>query len=360
MKSQRHPPSPHEAGAHVIAGERPMSGTFTTVTAYASESVLITMNAVAPSSGAFVCMIEPGAGIVAEVTRLVDGALLRVTSSDGLESAFGVKDMCSYARRSEDCAVVLDPWPADKRSRVPYLREHSIPDGFSRALVVLFAHGPAIEGLAGLERRATEAPFSCADVASISALAPLLAMARGAQLAYDELRREVAILRAMGPPTGTVVVIDQDLRRIVWKRESASATSIAGLEPQIVPLTLQHLSGKSTTLSLTDRFGVVRARLRSVVDLEDGAAFGGRHVWAVQVTCDMQAVDAFDKLSVREAEVAKLLVEGYTHVNIGARCDLSPHTVRTYIRRIYTKVGVVSRADLVRELLRAPGRPEPR
>jgi DNA-binding CsgD family transcriptional regulator len=58
-------------------------------------------------------------------------------------------------------------------------------------------------------------------------------------------------------------------------------------------------------------------------------------------------------LSPREHEIAQRLGEGYTHVNISAIYGLSPHTVRTYIRRVYKKLNVVSRAGLIRELLSA-------
>ena len=57
------------------------------------------------------------------------------------------------------------------------------------------------------------------------------------------------------------------------------------------------------------------------------------------------------RLSRREAEVARLLVDGYSNVNIAALFGLSPNTVRTFMRRIYTKVGVFNRADLVRRLM---------
>jgi DNA-binding CsgD family transcriptional regulator len=63
---------------------------------------------------------------------------------------------------------------------------------------------------------------------------------------------------------------------------------------------------------------------------------------------------ASDKLSRREREVAKLLVEGYSNVNIAALCGLSPNTVRTFMRRLYAKLGVFNRADLVRQLVRRP------
>jgi DNA-binding NarL/FixJ family response regulator len=57
------------------------------------------------------------------------------------------------------------------------------------------------------------------------------------------------------------------------------------------------------------------------------------------------------RLSVRERQVANLLTEGYTEVNVSARCGLTKSTVRTYVRRIYGKLGVYNRVELARKVL---------
>ena len=56
-------------------------------------------------------------------------------------------------------------------------------------------------------------------------------------------------------------------------------------------------------------------------------------------------------LSKREREIARLLVAGYSGVNVAAISGLSENTVRTYVRRLYQKLGVANRADLVRKLM---------
>jgi DNA-binding CsgD family transcriptional regulator len=58
-----------------------------------------------------------------------------------------------------------------------------------------------------------------------------------------------------------------------------------------------------------------------------------------------------DNLSRREREIARMLVSGYTAVNIAATYGLSENTVRTYMRRLYRKLAVNNRADLVRQIL---------
>jgi DNA-binding CsgD family transcriptional regulator len=57
------------------------------------------------------------------------------------------------------------------------------------------------------------------------------------------------------------------------------------------------------------------------------------------------------RFSRRELMVADLLLQGYGTVNVAAILALTDHTVRTYVRRIYRKLGVHSRADFVREVM---------
>lgn len=52
-------------------------------------------------------------------------------------------------------------------------------------------------------------------------------------------------------------------------------------------------------------------------------------------------------LSKREAEVSHLVAEGLTNRGISAQLGLSEHTVRNYLFRIFDKLGVSTRVELV-------------
>jgi len=56
-------------------------------------------------------------------------------------------------------------------------------------------------------------------------------------------------------------------------------------------------------------------------------------------------------LSGREQQVARLLADGYSCVNTAAVLNLSENTVRTYVRRLYRKLDVTNRVDLVQRLI---------
>lgn len=60
-----------------------------------------------------------------------------------------------------------------------------------------------------------------------------------------------------------------------------------------------------------------------------------------------------DHLSPREQEIARLVAEGYPDKTIAAVLDISANTVNTYVRRMFAKLGVNTRAAMVARLLEA-------
>lgn len=68
----------------------------------------------------------------------------------------------------------------------------------------------------------------------------------------------------------------------------------------------------------------------------------------------LRAVDYAGRplLTKRENDVASLLAEGLSNKEVSAKLGLSEHTVSNYLFRIYNKLGVSSRVELVLYLLR--------
>lgn len=59
--------------------------------------------------------------------------------------------------------------------------------------------------------------------------------------------------------------------------------------------------------------------------------------------------DAGTQLSAREAEVLRLVARGFTTDEVAGALEVSRHTVRSFVRRIYAKLQVGNRAEAVRE-----------
>ena len=60
-------------------------------------------------------------------------------------------------------------------------------------------------------------------------------------------------------------------------------------------------------------------------------------------------------LSPREEEIARMVAAGYPNKTIAAVLDISSWTVGTYLRRVFAKLGVGSRAAMVARLLEKGG-----
>ncbi|HEX8151718.1 MAG TPA: helix-turn-helix transcriptional regulator [Thermoanaerobaculia bacterium] len=59
-----------------------------------------------------------------------------------------------------------------------------------------------------------------------------------------------------------------------------------------------------------------------------------------------------DGLSPREREIARMIADGYPNKTIAAVLEISSWTVNTYLRRMFAKLGVTSRAAMTAKLLR--------
>ncbi len=58
------------------------------------------------------------------------------------------------------------------------------------------------------------------------------------------------------------------------------------------------------------------------------------------------------RLSPRERETLALLMTGAPEKQIAARLGISPHTAHDYVKALYKKLGVTSRAELMARALR--------
>lgn len=58
-------------------------------------------------------------------------------------------------------------------------------------------------------------------------------------------------------------------------------------------------------------------------------------------------------LSPREQEIVQLVSHGYANKTIAHKLAISQHTVNTHVRRIFDKMGVSSRAEMVAYALRS-------
>jgi len=319
--------------------------------------VMDAMRSIVPAAGAFCCFGKDDGRAYGDSSRLVDGTPQPLKGTDGvkLTKAFGfeVKSVVETTRRAY---LSMELYPDSERNKLPYFRDHSAASGLTHAMIVFLHEGGVLFGVCGLERRAEEPAFGMDDAKRIEELAPFVVAAARAQMAYDELTREAAALRSLGKIGGSLFVVDRDNRRVVWaaNREHGIdwAQDVEPIADQLVEAAESQLAARARGDALPTPPRLAEGTVVGVAKIEGDPVFGAGRCAVVRVeTSEKTTAAAMDGLSRREREIARLLVAGYSGVNVAAIAGLSENTVRTYVRRLYTKLGVSNRADLVRKLV---------
>jgi DNA-binding CsgD family transcriptional regulator len=317
--------------------------------------VIDAMRDLVDASGAFCFFGKEDARAYADATRLSDGEARPMSAGAGvrLSFAFGF-DPKSVVMSPRRAYLSTELWPEEERGRLPYFQQCSGPDGFVHALLLFLHEGGVLFGLAGIERRSGDGPFVEEDKRTLEKIAPFIVAGARAQHQYDELSREAVALRALGKMTGIVYVVDRDAKRIVWAADRERGIDwdedVEPIEAQLVDAVESSLAARARKDALPTPPRLPTGAIVSVAKIEGDPVFGGARCAAIRVE-GAQRPTPMEGLSKREREIARLLVAGYSGVNVAAIAGLSENTVRTYVRRLYTKLHANNRADLVRKLV---------
>jgi DNA-binding NarL/FixJ family response regulator len=172
------------------------------------------------------------------------------------------------------------------------------------------------------------------DVALVSS-----ALEDGPRAGFKVLRE----LRLAHLPTAAVMLLDHSERELVVSAFSAGAKGV---------------------LSRTDGFNVVRKCIRCV---------HAGQIWAdskqmqfiVEALAErgpLSVVDVKGKplLTKREEAIVRMVAEGLPNLQIASALRVSPHTVKNHLFRIYEKLGVSSRVELILYAISSSGKaPQP-
>ena len=88
----------------------------------------------------------------------------------------------------------------------------------------------------------------------------------------------------------------------------------------------------------------------SAMGIEGFAERARRELLATGETVRKRTVDTATELTAQEACVARLVVDGLSNPEIGARLFISPRTVQYHLRKVFQKLEVTSRSQLHRAL----------
>jgi DNA-binding CsgD family transcriptional regulator len=106
-----------------------------------------------------------------------------------------------------------------------------------------------------------------------------------------------------------------------------------------------------------------RAHLRSALD---GFERLGAGAWAERARNELRASgetarkrspSAIDQLTPQELQITRLVAEGATNKEVAARLFLSPRTIDYHLRKVFSKLGISSRAELIRSSINGDATP---
>lgn len=219
--------------------------------------------------------------------------------------------------------------------------------------VVALRDAEGVAGILVLERAAKEGGFSAEQRGKLDALVPLLTHGARAQATAVDTKCELAILRALGPGTGLELIIDRATHRVIWAQRGSSSVN---WEQEIDPSEASLIGAAERQLTQTPNETAFTPSARLHLGVL-GSVSAILHTTPLARSCAAlrlhmaEAQVPMERLSNRERAVAQLLLNGYQPANIAAITSIAENTVRTYIRRIYRKLGVCSRVELVKVLL---------
>jgi DNA-binding CsgD family transcriptional regulator len=106
-----------------------------------------------------------------------------------------------------------------------------------------------------------------------------------------------------------------------------------------------------------------RLHLRTALDLFERMRAAP---WAERAASELRAtgetarkrdLSAFDQLTQKEVQIARLVAEGMSNKEVAAQLFLSPRTIDYHLRNVFTKLGLTSRTQLARIQLDGAGAP---
>jgi DNA-binding NarL/FixJ family response regulator len=76
----------------------------------------------------------------------------------------------------------------------------------------------------------------------------------------------------------------------------------------------------------------------------------GRELMATGENVRRRGVETRNDLTAQETQIARLARDGLTNQEIGSRVFLSPRTVEWHLRKVFTKLGIRARGQLMNAL----------
>jgi len=268
---------------------------------------------------------------------------------------------------SEDDPCRADPFLKEEPESLPGYEYFSL---CHKGRVTLAFREPSF-GAAIHRRPPADKVWSLRDVRIVEQLRPHLVQTVKSIVLTEKLALQTSFAQWITQAAVPVALLTRDMR--VSFRNSRFA-DLLGLEVgQKLPEDMKLLMRKGTktrdaACEITEpefRVGKYRHALgnfRLRFTRLEGKGIGEMELWVLRMEPEVEEHAHMNLLvqkaglTGREMETCHLVREGIDDTQIAHRLFISPHTVKTHIKRIYEKLGVHSRAQLVATLNNNAGR----
>jgi len=195
-----------------------------------------------------------------------------------------------------------------------------------------------------------------------SAHVPLQKVVNGSGRAVDRLNGEgTHHLKSTGRPITAdagLILMDLNLQTIVFDPGAASILNRTGLKQHrdfCIPKEIMDIIRSRKVADLCSaktrcRIGASEYLCRAhVVEPQNGLLLQpivALHLERDSANDALYDIASSSKLTVREVEALKGIIKGLTSKEMGRRMNISPNTVRAFLRLIMIKMGVTTRAEV--------------
>lgn len=287
--------------------------------------------------------LEEAAGVLELSGQLDLGLFTAVTAGTAAYRAALMKGDRIAMRESESFAEEMIAQPGPVRRTGLWLRAlRADADG-----EVVVAADLCEEALLFLD---APAPHLTApgDIADDVTLARILLRA-GRRAEAERVVRHSQKRRALNPANSLARGIAHHTEAIVYGELSHAETAVAALRENGRPIPLAsaledlgRMAGDQSVMAWQEALS-----LYETTGAERSAARVRRRLRGVGVnTSRPRTAGHRQTLTATELEVARLVAERLTTAEIARELSLSPHTVVTHVRHIYSKLGIASRQEL--------------
>jgi DNA-binding NarL/FixJ family response regulator len=224
-----------------------------------------------------------------------------------------------------------------------------------------------------------EQTFSSPDSANLVRVMAVDSTPMNSQLLAEALskHKSLSVLQGALDPSRIVTAVAKDNPHVLLLSSNLAADDEAGFKvaeairtyvPQTKIVILLDDSERGLVLKafrcgvrgVFSRSGSVESLAKCIQSVQQGQIWANSYELGLLVEAFSSTAPgsklhttAMPKLTKRESDVVRCVVEGMSNREIAARLKLTEHTVKNYLFRIFDKVGVSSRVELVLRALNA-------